>query len=147
MFSELIKKLQYFDDKISLSDDLNDYKFYCFNGKAEYVMVCTGRTSGQTEFYFFNRNWELCRLNQRGKDAPDDFTLPKPPNIENMFDIAETLSRGIPHVRIDLYNTIGHIYFGEITFFSQSGFDRGLLPETDLLFGSLIDCNVKPNKQ
>ena len=31
--------------------------------------------------------------------------------------MAYTLPIGIPHVRVDLYNINGHIYFGEMTFF------------------------------
>ena len=75
--------------------------------------------------------------------APKDFTLPRPPHIDKMFNIAETLSKGIPFVRIDLYNVDGKIYFGEMTFFPASGFDRNRLPETDLYFGNLIKLNNK----
>ena len=70
--------------------------------------------------------------------APADFTLPKPKSLELMFQIAAKLSVGLPFARIDLYNVDGKIYFGEITFFPQSGFDPNLLPETDLLFGEYI---------
>ena len=55
-----------------------------------------------------------------------------------MFDIAALLSEGLPFARIDLYNSEGQIYFGEITFYPDSGFDPNLLPETDSYFGSLI---------
>ena len=55
-----------------------------------------------------------------------------------MFEIAGTLSRDIPYLRVDLYNIDGKIYFGEMTFFPQSGLDPNLLPETEELFGSRI---------
>ena len=58
-----------------------------------------------------------------------------------MFRIAEQLSKGIPYLRVDLYYVGGHIYFGELTFFPASGYDANLLPETDALFGSMIDLN------
>ena len=38
-----------------------------------------------------------------------------------MIRIVEQLSIGYPHVRVDLYNVNGKIYFGELTFFSGAG--------------------------
>lgn len=114
-----------------------DYKFFCFNSFVHNVMVCVDRELGDTKFYFFDKNWDLLRLNKRGKNAPENFSLPKPENMEKMFEIASILSKGTVFSRIDLYNTDGKIYFGEITFFPSSGFDANLLEETDHLFGDL----------
>lgn len=118
--------------------ELYDYKFSTYNGEATDVMLCADRNSEETKFYFFDSRWNLLRYNKRGKNAPKDFTLPKPENLEKMFDIAAILSKGIPYLRVDLYNVDGKIYFGETTFYPASGFDPNLLPETDLLFGSRI---------
>ena len=115
-----------------------DYKFSCFNGVATDVMTCSDRSTGETKFYFFSPKWELLRYNKRGIAAPEGFSIPAPKNYEKMFEIASKLSEGIPYLRVDLYNIDGKIYFGELTFFPQSGFDPNLLPETDLLFGSRI---------
>lgn len=120
------------------SSDFTDYKFFCFGGKVDSVMLCLERSSGDTKFYFFDRDWNLRRYNIRGKNVPADFTLPKPENIDKMFDIAQQLSQGLPFSRIDLYLSNGNVYFGEITFFPDSGFDSNLLSETDLYFGNLI---------
>ena len=120
------------------SEGLIDYKFFCFNGKVDSVMVCLDRHLGDTKFYFFDRDWQLKRLNIRGKNAPEGFTLRRPACMDEMFDIAARLSEGLPFARVDLYECGGKIYFGEITFFPDSGFDPNLLPETDAYFGSLI---------
>lgn len=127
---------EYIEDS---NGDLPDYKFFCFNGFVHSVMLCLDRSKGDTKFYFFDKEWKLLRLNIRGKNAPEGFTLPKPPNMEKMFELAGELSRGIPFVRVDLYNVEGKIYFGEMTFYPDSGFDGNLLPETDKLFGELIN--------
>ena len=82
------------------------------------------------------------RLNIRGKNAPEGFTLRKPECIDQMFEIAEKLSKDIPFVRVDLYEVGGKIYFGEMTFFPDAGFDANLLPETDEYFGKLIDLGA-----
>ncbi|MBO5919692.1 MAG: glycosyl transferase [Bacteroidales bacterium] len=125
-----------------LGDDLADYKFYCYNGYADAVMICVDRQVGDPKFYFFDKEWNLKRYNQRGKDAPIDFTLPKPEGVDKMFELASILSNDIPYARVDFYNINGKIYFGEITFFPASGFDKNRLPESDLLFGKMIKCNL-----
>lgn len=120
-----------------------DYKFSCFGGHATDVMVCLDRESGDTKFYFFDRDWKLLRINKRGKAAPKDFTIPKPERMDEMFMLADKLSAGTPYMRVDLYCVNNQIYFGEMTFFPQSGMDPNLLPETDLEFGRRI---ILPNK-
>lgn len=125
------------DDTPANAGGLTDYKFSCFGGKVHDVMLCLDRST-EVKYYFFDRDWNLLRLNTRGKAAPEGFTLPKPEGMDQMFEIAEKLCQGFPYVRTDLYYVGGKIYFGELTFFPCSGFDKDLLPETDLLFGSLL---------
>lgn len=131
---------EYLEDK--QTGELIDYKFYCFNGYVDSVMLCLDRQSGFPKFYFFDKSWKLKRYNKRGKDAPKDFSLPKPENMDKMFEIAAILSKGIPFVRVDLYNVDGQIFFGEMTFYPASGFDPNRLPETDLYFGNLIKLDA-----
>ncbi len=123
---------------------LTDYKFFCFNGYVDCVMLATERDTGNPKFYFFDRNWKLLKYNKRGIEASDDFTLPMPSKISEMFKIAEKLSKNLSYSRIDLYFCNNKIYFGEITFFPDSGFDANLLKETDERFGKLIKIdNIK----
>lgn len=131
---------------IEESGELTDYKFFCFNGNVDCVMVCIDRQKGDPKYYFFDKDWHLLRYNIRGKNAPENFTLPKPDSMDDMFQIAGILSRDKPFTRIDLYNCSGQIYFGEITFFPDSGFDKNLLQETDAYWGKMIQLdggNVK----
>lgn len=130
---------QYMEDRET--KELRDYKFFCFDGNAETVMVATERESGDPKFYFFSDQWELLRLNLRGQNAPEDFTLPKPEKLDEMFKIASALSKEFPFLRVDLYHCNGRIYFGELTLFPQSGFDANLLRSTDEYFGKLVDLN------
>lgn len=121
-----------------LGSDLVDYKFYCFDGDADCVLLCVDRQLGAAKFYFFDKEWNLCRYNKRGKEAPEGFTLPKPEGIDKMFELASHMSKGMPFVRMDFYNVNGKIYFGEYTFFPASGYDTNRLPESDLYFGQKI---------
>ncbi|MBR2367476.1 MAG: glycosyl transferase [Alistipes sp.] len=138
-----IKKYIFAEELIGNADEeLVDYKFYCFDGYVDAVLMCIDRQIGDPKFYFFDKRWELKRYNKRGKQAPEGFTLPRPKNMEQMFDLASKISQGIPHLRVDLYNVDGKIYFGEATFFTASGFDANRLPEADLYFGGLINLDA-----
>lgn len=125
-----------------IADNPVDYKFYCFNGEVDSVMLCLDRETGHPKFYFFNKDWNLCRYNKLGKAAPEGFTIPKPEGMDRMFEIASKLSEGHPFLRVDLYNVEGRIYFGEMTFYPAGGFDGNRLRETDLYFGSKIDLSL-----
>lgn len=129
---------EYIED--NSTHDLRDYKFYCFGDVVDCVLVCLDRCIGKPKFYFFDKKWNLKRYNIRGKNAPEDFQITKPENIDKMFQIARDLSveTGTYFVRVDLYNVNGNIYFSELTLYPDSGMDRHRLPEIDLYFGSLI---------
>lgn len=122
-----------------------DYKLYCFNGKPDSVLLCANRdTEGHNAaYYFFDKDWRLKRYNKRGLEAPEDFTLPKPENFEKLFEYATILAQPFPFVRADFYLENGKITFGELTFTPAGGFDPNRLPETQRLFGDMVDLNYK----
>ena len=118
--------------------ELTDYKFMCFDGYVDNVMVCVDRHTGNTKFYFFNKDWQLKKYNKSSLSLPDDFKIEKPALMDEMFEIASRLSKGFPFVRIDLYCMNNKIYFGEYTFYPQGGYDANILPEADIALGNLI---------
>lgn len=120
-------------------DDLSDYKMLCFNGSVDCVMLCTDRSTGSPKYYFLDRSWGIKRYNTRSISLPSDYVVPKPEGIDEMFRLAENLSKHIPFVRVDFYNTNGHPIFGEMTFFPQGGFDANILLEADYRWGEMID--------
>lgn len=115
-----------------------DYKLFCFDGEAKYVMLCTKRETGHPEFYFFDRDRKLVRLNKRGLAAPDDLTVDFPPAYDQLFCYAEKLSKGFPFVRADFYIERDRIIFGELTFTPCTGIDDNIPPEQNSFIGSLI---------
>ncbi len=117
---------------------LLDYKIYCFHGKAEYILVCSEREAGKPKFYFFDRNWQLCRITRDGKQAPEGFTVEKPEKLEEMLRYAERLSQPFPFVRMDFYYVDNRVVFGEMTFVPSAALDATRLPETDLMFGQML---------
>ena len=128
---------QYIADSID-ANGLTDYKFFCFNGYVESVMLCIDRHLGDVKFYFLDSQWKLLKHNKRGLEAPEGFAPQKPQCMDEMFALAAQLSDGLPAVRVDLYESNGQIYFGEMTLYPSGGFDPNLLPSTDEHFGQLI---------
>jgi hypothetical protein len=57
---------------------------------------------------------------------------------DEMLQVASLLSKGIPFVRIDLYECDSCIYFGEITFYPASGLGRFNPDKYDSIFGDII---------
>lgn len=66
----------------------------------------------------------------------------KPSGYEEMIKIADKLSEGIPHVRVDLYQSDNKVYFGELTFYDGSGFDAIEPYEWAIKLGSWIDLKM-----
>ena len=116
-----------------------DYKLYCFHGRPHCVMVCLNREQGSPAFYFFDRHWQLLRINPDGLRAPEGFTLPRPAALEELFRVAEVLSAPFPFVRVDLYALGSRVVFGELTFTPNAAMDKARLPETDRMIGALLD--------
>lgn len=102
--------------------NIKDYKFYCFNGQADYVMICTGRETGYPKFYFYNKEWNFMRNMSNDGIKLEGELEEKPLGVEKMFEIVEKLSKGIKFVRMDLYNVNEKIYFRRIYILSTSWF-------------------------
>lgn len=112
-----------------------DYKFFCFNGKPEFLFVASDRGIA-TKFDFFTCEWEHIPVKQH---YPNSEILPeKPKRFAEMLKISEKLAEGFPHVRIDLYNENGKIIFGEMTFFHFSGTQPFEPVKYDFEFGKYI---------
>lgn len=124
--------------------ELQDYKFLCFNGKPHYCWVDMGRYSEHTR-NVYDLNWNLQPWNQETYEHYKE-PIPRPENFDKMIEIATILSKGFPHVRVDLYNVEGKIYFGEMTFTNGGGFDRILPPEFNTELGDIWDFSEYKNK-
>lgn len=116
--------------------ELNDYKFFCFNGEPYTVLVATDRST-MVHFDFFDMSFKHMPFRQK-YDVLSPHKIEKPKNFELMIDIARKLSKDIPHVRVDLYNIDGKIYFGEMTFFNNSGLEPFVPEVWDYKLGEMI---------
>ena len=124
---------------MEIDDDLPDYKFYCFEGEVKFVFCMEGRLSEVRQSYFDKDFNKLAFTMPFGSkiDYPD-VTFGKPENYEKMLEIAQLLCKDFSHVRVDLYNLNGRIYFGELTFCSASGYEVTHPMEYDQIIGDWI---------
>lgn len=119
------------------SSDLMDYKFMCFNGIAKCCFVCSDRfTPEGLHVTFFDRNWKVMPFTRHYPKRENG--IPKPVKYEQMLELAEKMSKGIPFVRIDFYSVKGEIIFGEYTFFPGCGFEEFTPDEWDYKLGEWI---------
>lgn len=125
------------------TNDLSDYKFFCFDGKVKGLFVATERQNPNEEvkFDFFDADYNHLPFRQGHDHAK--VTPPKPKNFELMKQLAEKLSKGIPHVRVDLYDLGDKVLFGELTFYHFSGLVKFEPEEWDYTIGSWLNL---PNK-
>lgn len=114
--------------------DLPDYKFLCFDGKPQYCWVDIGRYTNHSR-HVYNTEWVFQKWNQVYPIS--NAGIPKPENFDEMLKIVTVLSEGFPHVRVDLYNINGKIYFGEMTFTNGSGYDMIHPYSADLMLGEM----------
>ena len=118
--------------------ELKDYKFFCFDGEPKYLFVATDRQKKgeETKFDFFDLDWNHLPVTNGHPNNP--LPIDKPQNFNEMIEIAKKLSVGKTHIRVDLYNIRGKIYFGELTFFHMSGMVAYNPREWDYKFGEYI---------
>ncbi len=127
-------------DQMSKSTILKDYKVYTFNGKAKICMINQDRGI-YTKADYFDRNYKWLNFTW-GYDHSSN-KPPRPKNYELMFELAERLAIGTIELRVDFYEVNGILYFGELTFFDGSGFDRMEPVEWDYTLGSWIKLPKK----
>lgn len=102
-------------------EEIKDYKFLCFDGVPKLLFIVSDRHDLQKhreDYYDMEGNYIPITWGYKLSDSPAEL----PVNFEEMKQISAKLSEGIKHVRIDLYEIKGKVYFGEYTFFTGGGF-------------------------
>lgn len=128
------------------SGELRDYKFFCFDGEVKYLFIATERQSGgEVKFNYFDVDFNDLGIVQH--HPMSDKKIEKPKLFEQMKELAAKLSKGLPEVRVDLYEVNGKIYFGEYTFFHHGGFAPFHPDEWDYIFGANIVLPAKDNNR
>ena len=129
----------------NVNNQIYDYKFMCFGGKAKcfFVTIDRNRESG-LKLNFYDMNWQQLPF----KRVYPNFTTPirKPSNFDKMVELAERLAEGFTFVRVDLYDVNNTIYFGEMTLYPGAGFERFTPEKWDYILGEWMEipeCNTR----
>ena len=131
----------------SASNDLADYKFFCFNGEPMYCQVIRDRSTAET-IDFYDMKWRLMPfvgLNPVARNGlipvARNGLIPvaRPDHLDEMIDICRKLADKAPFTRVDLYVINNKEYFGEITLYPASGFGVFSPKEWDEKLGKLIN--------
>ena len=127
---------KYMED--SSTQELRDYKFFCFNGEVKCYKVDFDRFAEHKANYFAP-DGNLMRVGE--EVCPPDFgrEISVPGNLKKMKELAKKLSQTQMFLRTDFYDVDGKIYFGELTFYPASGFGKFIYDGNDELFGSWIN--------
>lgn len=117
-------------------NELKDYKVFTFGGEPKLVEIDYNRFKGHMRTVY-DTDWNLVNVRiQYPTDKNRNFN--KPAVLGELLDLSRKLAVGTPHLRTDFYIVNDKIYFGELTFFHGSGFEKIYPIEFDKLMGDWI---------
>lgn len=119
---------------------VNDYKFLCFNGNIELIWVDVDRFGEKHFRNIYSPDWELLPVTIT---YPNNVVLDlKPVAHKKMYELASELSQEFVCARVDFYEVNGKLYFGEITFTSESGYSKFSPNEFNFELGSKMKLPI-----
>lgn len=122
------------------SGDLADYKLFRFTDGRLITLVCEDRLLGAgMKKTFFDEEWRILPCSEGGH--PVNPGCPRPRHLEQMVEFAKRLGEGMPFVRVDFYESSNRLYFGEMTFYPNSGFERFDPADWDERLGEWVDLS------
>ncbi len=123
--------------------ELRDYKIFCFNGEPKVIEVDFDRFVAHKR-NIYDLDWHLLEGEIKYPRDPN-YIIEKPDKLEEMLDLSRILAQGFPHVRVDFYIVEDRLYFGELTFFHESG-TGAFRPEAfEIEMGNWIELPTRNN--
>ncbi|MCQ2520964.1 MAG: glycosyl transferase [Lachnospiraceae bacterium] len=119
---------------------IDDYKVMCFEGIPKLIEVHQGRFENHTQD-FYDAQWNKTEISQGTKTNLE--VLERPAFLDEMLEKSSYLAKGIHHVRVDWYYSQGQLYFGELTFFDDSGFSLFEPEQYNKIIGDWIEIDRK----
>lgn len=118
----------------------DDYRIYCFNGKAKLIVIDENREKPNHSRYWFNTEWK--RLDIRDKHTVNiNSNIKKPKTLNKMISLSEKISNIFTFLRVDWYEVDGKLYIGELTFYPAGGFGKFESNKWDSIIGNYLDLN------
>lgn len=142
----LIEKLL---ESKNTNGDLISYNFCCFNGEPKFFYIGVDQASlggdkNDLALAYYDMNFKPINMERDGYKIYDK-PINKPKTFDRMVEIARTLSKGIPFLRVDLYDMDrgGRIYFSELTFTPGAGLSPFKSKKVERKVGSYIKLPKK----
>jgi hypothetical protein len=114
----------------------DDFKIYCFAGRARLVHVMPNRLTHPIAGCIYSETWRRLPFTIKGPASPD---VPRPVNLEAIIEAAERLAAPFSYMRVDLYTDGTRIYIGELTSVPAGAHLRFDPPAADALAGRLFE--------
>lgn len=118
------------------TEEIQDLKLYCFNGRVEIVLLTANLTNTRS-WRHYNRSFERVLIQTR--DADLDVVDEKPKYLDQAIELADKLASKFCNdtmVRIDFYSTINGPVFGEFSFNPNGG--NKFSVDSDKMLGELL---------
>ncbi len=119
------------------SEQVFDYKFFCYDGVCKNLFITTDRFSNKT-YNWFDRDFNELPFTY-GNAGKTPGGVEKPKHFEEMIDYAEQLAKPFPFVRVDFYEIGDKVLVGEMTFYSGGGILQFKPRLWDIELGKLIN--------
>lgn len=127
------------EEYLDIANNSKEYKIFCFNGKADFVLIELDYFGKKPKRAFYDR--DFVETDFKIGTMPKVSLDKKPENFDKMIELADKLSKPFPFVRADFYDVAGKIYFGELTFYSGGGFSKIYPKEWDKKLGDKLKLN------
>lgn len=127
--------------------DSVEYKITVINGEVKVITVCGGIPHAAFELRSndnFSKDWT--RQDWYAFYKPQGGTITRPKEMDLMVELSEKLAKDIPQVRVDWYIVDGHVYFGEMTFYTWSGFIKFTPEEWNQEMGAWLKLPIQKRK-
>jgi hypothetical protein len=95
------------------------YRLWCFDGEVAMIQVDDVSEAAIDVMSFYDGAWRRLDIQYDPRAHHQDFPLP--PHLDEMTRVAGALSKGFAFVRVDLYDLVDGIRFGEMTFTPRGG--------------------------
>lgn len=106
-----------------------DYKIFCFDGVPTYSYSAfehfDNGVAQSSKIAMYDMDWNVLPVIYKNSQC---VPVEKPKHFEEMKQIAAKLSKDIPFVRVDFYDTDDRLLIGEMTFYS-GGLDLYFTPD------------------
>lgn len=121
-----------------LGDNLIDYKFFCFNGKPQFLYISSNLINDrEAKIGFFDMEGNKIPLIREDYVDIEDFKMP--PYFPEMVTAAKKLASDFPFVRVDFFRTTDGFNFAEMTFTPSAGMMPLNPKRFDEEWGKLLD--------